>query len=116
MRRLELSWLRIVSVCYLCDDYDNDKLVNGSSYAFKKSPGMKSFTAMHNIFTGLSAGFEATFIVINSKSIFFEQILIGSNQRLEICIWIKISIELVNIRISLSSIEEEGNHKFRIFI
>lgn len=76
---------------YLCDDDDNDIIVNGSSYAFKKSPGMKSFTAMHNIFTGLSAGFEATFIVINWESI-YKQIKIGSNQRLEICIWTKISI------------------------
>ena len=39
------------------------KLVNGVSYSFKRSPGMKSFTSMHNIFNGLAAGFEATFIV-----------------------------------------------------
>ena len=40
------------------------KIVKTASYSYKFAPGMKSFGSMHNLYKGLSAGFEATFIVI----------------------------------------------------
>lgn len=90
------------------------KLVKGVSYSFKRSPGMKSFTSMHNIFSGLAAGFEATFIVSKYWKFSKYVYMIGSNKRLEVCIWLKISDKLINIRISISSSEKEGNNKFRL--
>ena len=83
---------------------------------------MKSFTSMHNIFSGLAAGFEATFIVRYILEIYSYYACmhviysIGSNKRLEVCIWLKVSEKLIYIRISISSSEKEGNNKLRLSV